>query len=78
MLVVDEVLAVGDQAFQEKCMARMRRFRERGKTIILVSHDLDGVREFCTRGLLLNRGRVAARGTGPDVVDSYLQGAGAE
>ncbi|NNE42897.1 MAG: ABC transporter ATP-binding protein [Gemmatimonadetes bacterium] len=78
VLVVDEVLAVGDQAFQDKCMERMQSFRERGKTIVLVSHDLDGVREFCSRGVLLDHGKIIARGTGPEVVEHYLRNSAAE
>lgn len=74
VLVVDEVLAVGDQAFQEKCLARMREFRRSGKTILLVSHDLATVESFCDRALLLNRGRVVTEGEPERVVTMYRRG----
>jgi len=75
VLIVDEVLAVGDRAFQEKCVARMNDFRERGRTIILVSHDLGTVERFCNRALLLQRGRVRAAGTPGDVIPHYVDAA---
>jgi ABC-type polysaccharide/polyol phosphate transport system ATPase subunit len=71
VLLVDEVLAVGDAAFQEKCQRRMRGFREAGKTIVLISHDLHTVATFCDRAVLLERGRVAAHGPAPQVVEEY-------
>jgi ABC-type polysaccharide/polyol phosphate transport system ATPase subunit len=74
VLVVDEVLAVGDQPFQEKCLERMRAFRRSGKTIILVSHDLATVQAFCDRALLLNRGRVVEGGEPERVIETYRQG----
>jgi ABC-type polysaccharide/polyol phosphate transport system ATPase subunit len=74
VLVVDEVLAVGDQPFQEKCLERMRSFRKRGKTIVLVSHDLATVQEFCDRVVLLNRGRVVTEGDPAEVIGKYRQG----
>lgn len=73
VLVVDEVLAVGDEAFQSKCFDRMRTFRERGKTIVLVSHDLATVESFCDRALLLDHGRVVAEGAPTDVIETYRQ-----
>jgi ABC-type polysaccharide/polyol phosphate transport system ATPase subunit len=75
ILVVDEVLAVGDASYQTKCFARMRRFRGDGKTIVLVSHDLSTVATFCDRALLLRDGRIAAEGMPADVISSYTGGA---
>ncbi|MGH2570148.1 MAG: ABC transporter ATP-binding protein [bacterium] len=72
ILVVDEVLAVGDDAFQQKCFARMRSFRERKKTIVLVSHDLGTVEKFCDRVLLLDHGRIVAQGAPPEVIAAYV------
>ncbi len=77
VLIVDEVLAVGDEAFQEKCFARMVDFRDRGKTIVLVSHDLPLVERFCDRALLLDHGRLVAQGDPAEVVKSYQTGAAA-
>ncbi|MGI8418591.1 MAG: ABC transporter ATP-binding protein [Nakamurella sp.] len=58
ILLVDEVLAVGDEAFQRKCMDKIHEFQEAGKTILFVSHSLDQVRELCTRAIVLNKGVV--------------------
>src|SRR5918998_2400952 len=69
ILLLDEVLAVGDQSFQEKCFATFDRFREEGKTIVLVSHDLQAVARFCDRALLLVGGQAQAVGPAESVVD---------
>ena len=71
ILLLDEVLAVGDQAFQAKCFATFERMREDGKTIVLVSHDLDAVRRFCDRLLLLDAGTAVSIGPTADVLDAY-------
>jgi ABC-2 type transport system ATP-binding protein len=68
VLLIDEVLAVGDEAFQAKCIARVRRFQEEGRTIVLVTHALDTVREICDRAAMLHHGRVHALGSPEDVV----------
>ncbi|HKW66137.1 MAG TPA: ABC transporter ATP-binding protein [Terriglobales bacterium] len=60
ILLVDEILAVGDAGFRAKCFDRIASFHERGKTIILVSHDSGQIREFCDRVLLLHRGELIA------------------
>ena len=62
ILLVDEVLAVGDEPFQRKCLERIRTFQKQGRTIILVTHGLDQVAEFCDRAIVLEHGRVAADG----------------
>ena len=62
ILLVDEVLAVGDEAFQRKCMERIAQFREEGRTIILVSHSAQQVAELCDRGIVLSDGRVVFDG----------------
>jgi ABC-2 type transport system ATP-binding protein len=62
VLLVDEVLAVGDEAFQRKCMDRIRSFQHDGRTIILVTHSLDQVAELCDRAVLLERGQVQVDG----------------
>jgi len=71
VLLVDEVLAVGDEYFQHKCFAKIAEFREARKTILLVSHDLGAVSRLCERALWLRDGRIAAAGTVPDVINAY-------
>jgi ABC-type polysaccharide/polyol phosphate transport system ATPase subunit len=73
ILLVDEVLAVGDRAFQEKCLARMSALRSHGRSIVVVSHDLDLVQRFCDRVCLLVDGRVAADGAPSAVVARYCR-----
>jgi ABC-2 type transport system ATP-binding protein len=68
ILLVDEVLAVGDEPFQRKCLERIRTFQKEGRTIILVSHGLDQVAEFCDRAVVLENGRVAADGKPEDAL----------
>lgn len=71
ILLLDEVLAVGDTNFQKKSLARINSFRENGATTLWVSHDLGRVRELCNRTLWLDRGKVAAFGETEEVVASY-------
>jgi ABC-type polysaccharide/polyol phosphate transport system ATPase subunit len=71
ILLLDEVLAVGDQAFQVKCLEAFDRFREAGKTIVFVSHDLGAVERHCDRALLLKHGRPVALGNPSDVIAAY-------
>jgi ABC-2 type transport system ATP-binding protein len=68
VLLIDEVLAVGDEAFQAKCIERIRTFQREGRTIVLVTHALDTVREICDRAVMLHHGAVHARGVPDDVV----------
>lgn len=72
ILLIDEVLAVGDEAFQRKCLKRIADFKRRGKTILFVSHDLDAVRKLCDRAIWLEAGQVQAKGLTREVVDRYL------
>jgi len=72
ILLIDEVLAVGDSAFQAKCYDRIFGFRESGKTIVFVSHDPEAVRRLCTRAIWLDSGRVRMDGPVDDVLGSYL------
>jgi ABC-2 type transport system ATP-binding protein/lipopolysaccharide transport system ATP-binding protein len=71
ILLLDEVLAVGDQAFQEKCRDRIDAFRRQGVTILLVSHDLEQVCTRCHRALWLERGQVKALGPATEVAAAY-------
>jgi ABC-type polysaccharide/polyol phosphate transport system ATPase subunit len=73
VLLLDEVLAVGDQDFQRKCFLSFADMREDGKTVIFVSHDLDTVGRFCDRALLLQNGRMEAIGPADQVVAQYGQ-----
>jgi lipopolysaccharide transport system ATP-binding protein len=72
ILITDEVLAVGDEAFQRKCMERIYRFREQGKTIIFVSHALETVRLLCDQAIWLDHGQARAVGLASTVIDAYL------
>jgi homopolymeric O-antigen transport system ATP-binding protein len=73
VLIVDEVLAVGDAEFQKKCLGRMRDVsRGDGRTVLFVSHNMDAVQRLCTRAVLLDRGRAVAEGPTPGVVAQYL------
>ena len=71
--LVDEVLAVGDARFQEKCFDTFRRLKREGRTVVYVTHDLATVERFCDRALLLERGEVAAIGDPTDVTRTYFQ-----
>ena len=71
ILLLDEVLAVGDEAFQEKCFATFERFKQEGKTVVLVSHGLPLMERFCDRMLLLRNGIVEGLGNPADVIDLY-------
>ena len=73
ILLIDEVLAVGDAAFQQKCFDEFFRMREEGKTIVLVTHDMGAVERFCHRAMLLERGHLVAIGEPRHVADRYLQ-----
>lgn len=73
ILIVDEVLAVGDEAFQKRCLGRIRDFQREGRTIVFVTHAVDIVREICTKAYFLKAGQVAAEGRPSDVVDAFRQ-----
>jgi lipopolysaccharide transport system ATP-binding protein len=72
ILIVDEVLAVGDVAFQKKCLGKMGEVAKGGRTILFVSHNLPAVLHLCSRALLLDAGNVVADGSVAEVVDRYL------
>lgn len=72
IMLVDEVLAVGDVEFQDKCMGRMETAERSGRTVVFVSHNLEAISRLCTRAIWLERGVVQAEGPAPDVVDKYL------
>lgn len=72
ILLVDEVLAVGDAQFQKKCFSKITEIRHEGRTIVIVSHNLAAVRNICTHGLKIEKGRATHQGDINAVVDSYL------
>jgi ABC-type polysaccharide/polyol phosphate transport system ATPase subunit len=72
ILIIDETLAVGDQAFQAKCLTRIREIKNQGVTIVLVSHNLEDIREQCARGIWMQDGRIQADGPANEVVAKYL------
>lgn len=73
ILIVDEALAVGDYRFQAKCYNKFEELKEKGKTILFVSHDVDAVRRFCTRALWLDCGRLIMDGDVKDVTSKYME-----
>jgi lipopolysaccharide transport system ATP-binding protein len=73
VLILDEVLAVGDVAFQKKCLEKMKHVSRQGHTIFFVSHDLLSVRQFCTRALLIESGQLLDDGPVAAVTDRYLE-----
>ncbi|HMA04746.1 MAG TPA: ABC transporter ATP-binding protein [Methanomicrobiales archaeon] len=74
ILLLDEVLAVGDLDFQRKCLSVLEKFKREGVTIIFVSHDLNSVRQHCNRALLLSKGEQVMMGETKEVVDRYEKG----
>ncbi len=68
ILLIDEILSVGDEPFQQKCLARIRDMHDQGKTLVVVSHDLDMVSNLCSRGILLRSGQVAFDGDSKEAV----------
>jgi len=76
ILLVDEVLAVGDAPFQEKCFNVFRDFKENGKTIVFVSHDMDSVANFCDRVFYLKKGEEMAAGKPEEMINRYQKDIG--
>ncbi len=72
ILLIDEVLAVGDAAFQQKCLGRMGKAATEGRTVMFVSHNMEAVSSLCQRGLLLEGGRLKQEGSASDIVAGYL------
>ncbi|GMW02977.1 MAG: hypothetical protein AMXMBFR84_41130 [Candidatus Hydrogenedentota bacterium] len=76
IFLVDEVLAVGDEEFQQRCRARITELQQQGKTIVFVSHDLGIVQALCNRVILLQKGTLVSRRTPQDTIDFYLRQVG--
>lgn len=73
ILLVDEILSVGDQHFQEKCLNKMKELKAQGKTMVFVTHSLESARELCDRAVWLNKGRIQLDGDVNEVIDEYLK-----
>ena len=73
ILLIDEVFAVGDEAFQKKCQNKINEFKTEGKTIVFVSHNLGTVKQLCQRSLLLNEGQIVMMGDTEKVINTYLE-----
>ena len=73
ILLIDEILAVGDQHFQEKCYNKLKELKNSGKTIVIVSHSLETLKQFCDRGIWINEGKIQIDGNINEVVDKYLE-----
>ena len=74
ILLIDELLAVGDTGFQEKCLARIHDFQRQGTAILLVSHQMDSIADHCTRAIWIERGSLEAEGPTDDVLRRYSEG----
>jgi lipopolysaccharide transport system ATP-binding protein len=71
ILIADEVLAVGDQQFQQKCLGKMREVSEQGRTVIFVSHNMHAIRSLCETGVLLKSGSMVKKGSVDEVIEEY-------
>ncbi len=71
-LLIDEAFAVGDEAFQKRCISKINEFRQQGKTIIFVSHSMESVKDICHRSLLLRNGHLVSIGETGKVINEYL------
>ncbi len=72
VLIIDEVLAVGDAQFQKKCLGKMEQVGKQGRTVLFVSHQMDMIRALCRKAILLDKGMVAVNGDTGEVIDNYL------
>ncbi|MEI6056720.1 MAG: ABC transporter ATP-binding protein [Lentisphaerota bacterium] len=73
IMIIDEALSVGDINFQVKCMTMINKIKEKGSTILFVSHDIGTVRSLCSRGIYLEHGEIKALGSAPDVAELYIR-----
>ena len=73
ILLVDEILSVGDQHFQEKCINKMKQLKEEGKTMVFVTHSLDSARELCDRAVWLSNGVLKLDGKTDEVIEKYIE-----
>ena len=73
ILLIDEILAVGDQHFQDKCIAKMKELKAQGKTMVFVTHSMETVKEFCNRAVWLSNGVIKMDGEPDKVIEEYLK-----
>lgn len=73
ILLIDEILAVGDKHFQDKCFAKLKELKDSGKTIVIVTHNMDQVKRFCDRAVWLYKGEIRQDGKVDDVLKEYLR-----
>lgn len=73
ILLIDEILSVGDQHFQEKCFKKIEELKAQGKTIVFVTHGMDSVKRFCTRAVWLHQGKIKMDGDTNTVVEEYIR-----
>lgn len=73
ILLIDEILAVGDQHFQDKCFAKLQELKESDKTIVIVSHSLDSIKKLCNRAIWIKDGQVQMDGNTNEVINEYLK-----
>ena len=76
ILMMDEVLAVGDASFQQKCFDVFKGYKREGRTVVLVTHELSAVNQYCDRALLLDHGRLVADGLATEVTAQYRRAIG--
>lgn len=73
ILLIDEILAVGDQHFQDKCFLKLEELKKSSKTIVIVSHSLDSLKRLCTRGIWIHEGKVRKDGDINEVIEEYIK-----
>ena len=73
ILLIDEILSVGDEHFQEKCFKKLEELKEEGKTIVFVTHSLGSVERFCTRAVWLHKGEIKLDGNVEEVIKTYVE-----
>ena len=73
ILLIDEILAVGDQHFQDKCFEKLTELKNSGKTIVIVSHSLDAIKKLCNRAVWIYEGKLKMDGSTDKVVEEYLK-----
>jgi len=73
IILVDEALAVGDMEFRKRCLTKFKEFKDEGRTIVLVSHDMGLITEFCEDAVFLSQGEIIAKGSASEVVQQYIR-----
>jgi len=73
ILLIDEILSVGDEHFQEKCFKKIEELKAQGKTIVFVTHGMEAVKRFCTRAVWLHQGQIKMDGKTSEVIDEYVK-----